>query len=93
MASASSRPSKELAWDSKPVSLMSPEVSERMQSATVPDHRDVEICFTPDFLLTRTCSRNIKCTVTSSVADPDPGSDAFLTLGSGMGKRQDPDPG
>ncbi len=28
-----------------------------------------------------------------SVADPDPGSGAFLTPGSGMGKNQDPDPG
>jgi hypothetical protein len=28
-----------------------------------------------------------------SVADPDPGSDAFLTPGSGMGKNQDPYPG
>ncbi len=28
-----------------------------------------------------------------SVADPDPGSGAFLTPGSGMGKSQDPDPG
>jgi hypothetical protein len=26
-----------------------------------------------------------------SVADPDPGSGAFLTPGSGMGKNQDPD--
>jgi hypothetical protein len=28
-----------------------------------------------------------------SVADPDPGSGAFLTPGSGMGKVRDPDPG
>jgi hypothetical protein len=28
-----------------------------------------------------------------SVTDPDPGSGAFLTSGSGMGKNQDPDPG
>jgi hypothetical protein len=27
----------------------------------------------------------------SSVADPDPRSGAFLTCGSGMGKKQDPD--
>jgi hypothetical protein len=27
------------------------------------------------------------------VTDPDPGSGAFLTPGSGMGKNQDPDPG
>jgi hypothetical protein len=31
-------------------------------------------------------------TTTISVADPDPGSRAFLTPGSGMGKNQDPDP-
>ncbi len=29
----------------------------------------------------------------NSVADPDPGSGAFLTPGSGMGKNQDRDPG
>jgi hypothetical protein len=30
----------------------------------------------------------------TSVADPDPGSGAFLTPGSGIGKKnQDPDPG
>jgi hypothetical protein len=28
-----------------------------------------------------------------SVADPDPGSGAFLTRGSGMGRSQHPDPG
>jgi hypothetical protein len=28
-----------------------------------------------------------------SVADPDPGSGALLTPGSGMGKNQDLDPG
>jgi hypothetical protein len=28
----------------------------------------------------------------TSVADPDPGSGAFLTPGSGMVKSQDPDP-
>ena len=28
-----------------------------------------------------------------SVADPDPGSGAFLTPGSGMGESQHPDPG
>jgi hypothetical protein len=27
-----------------------------------------------------------------SVADPDPGSGAFLTPGSGVGKKSDPDP-
>ena len=32
-------------------------------------------------------------TVKGSVADPDTGSGAFLTPGSGMGKNQDPDPG
>jgi hypothetical protein len=32
------------------------------------------------------------CTV-SGVADPDPGSGAFLTPGSGMGKKSGPDPG
>jgi uncharacterized UBP type Zn finger protein len=31
--------------------------------------------------------------VFNSVADSDPGSGAFLTPGSGMGKNQDPDPG
>jgi hypothetical protein len=30
--------------------------------------------------------------VASSVADPDPGSGAFWTRGSGMGKKSDPDP-
>jgi hypothetical protein len=30
--------------------------------------------------------------VISSVADPDPGSGAFLARGSGMGESQDPDP-
>jgi hypothetical protein len=29
----------------------------------------------------------------ASVADPDPGSGAFLTPGSGTGKNQDPNPG
>ncbi len=29
----------------------------------------------------------------SSVADPDPGSGAYLTPGSGMGKKSNPDPG
>jgi len=32
-------------------------------------------------------------TVKGSIADPDPGSGAFLTPGSGLGKTQDPDPG
>jgi hypothetical protein len=36
---------------------------------------------------------HFKTTVTPSVADSDPGSGAFLTPGSGMGKNQDPDPG
>jgi hypothetical protein len=31
--------------------------------------------------------------VFTSVADPDPGSGAFLTLGSGMGKIRDEQPG
>jgi hypothetical protein len=31
--------------------------------------------------------------VKGSVADPDPGSGAFLTPGSGMGRIGDPDPG
>ncbi len=31
--------------------------------------------------------------VSASVADPDPGSSAFLTPGSGMGRSQHPDPG
>ncbi len=29
----------------------------------------------------------------ASVADPDPGTDVFLTPGSGMGRIRDPDPG
>jgi hypothetical protein len=31
--------------------------------------------------------------VSDSVADQDPGSGAFLTPGSGMEKKSDPDPG
>ncbi len=54
MESVSKRLSMLEAWDSKAVSLMSPELSERMQSDTVPDHLEVLICFTLDFLLTRT---------------------------------------
>ncbi len=38
-------------------------------------------------------SRERNCVVYHSVADPDPGSGAFLSPGSGMDKKQDPDPG
>jgi hypothetical protein len=52
--------------------------------------------YTPVIPILRNRRCLVMCSVVilpPSVADPDLGSGAFLTPGSWMGKKQDPDPG